>query len=107
MLMYTKSKRLEIHAGTLTFVAHMLERKPSELYPDVRDEDLFKCFLCKQWKPALHYNHGLAHHAKIDASVLDDYKENGHIWACDNCFLCSGLFACKTRGAKQFNAYYA
>ena len=67
----------------------MIERKPRD---DFKDEYLLKCFKCKQWLPSGHYGHGLAGpHPEI--FTLQEYIDNGHIWACDKCFLESGLFA--------------
>lgn len=83
------------HART---VAHMLERKASDRWPDVRDEDVFECFLCKKWKPCWYYSYGLKDDTQMNASVLEYWKQYGHIWACDHCFKGSGLFACKQDG---------
>ena len=84
---------------------HRIERKPRDEWPDARNEDLLKCFKCFKWLPSYFYTHGLAG-PDADIETLQEYKNIGHIWACNNCFVTSGLFACKPDGSTTLTSRF-
>lgn len=96
------TKRAYLRLISKYLLEHMIARKPSDRWPEERYEDLFQCFKCKEWKPAWWYSFGLHGSEDTDANpaVLEAWKANGHIWACDHCFQRSELFACVEDGNK-------